>query len=249
MARFGHPEAFRMSIVTQPISATPAPPPATPLRPLPGECFALDGIRWQTYEMILRDLGDHSRLRLTYDRGRLQIMSPLPVHERWAQQLALFVRVLAATSRLPFVCFGSMTIRREDLQRGLEPDSCFYLASWHRVRGKRELDFRTDPPPDLAIEIDVTRSSLDRMSVYAALGVPELWRYDEKALRCYHRNDQGIYDECPNSRAFPLVRVADLEPFLAQAFDLDDGTLAEQFQTWVRSRFPAAKDSTARGPE
>jgi Uma2 family endonuclease len=173
--------------------------------------------------------------------------SKQPIH-RPAQQLALFIRVLAAASRVPFVCFGSMTMRREDLLRGLEPDSCFYLASWPRIRGKRDFDFRTDPPPALAVEIDVTSSSLDRMGVYAALGVPEVWRYDEKALRCYHRNDQGTYDERPNSRAFPTVRGAELQPFLAQAFDLDDGTLAEQFQAWVRGRLPAATDPSAHGP-
>ena len=238
-----------MSVVAQPISGSPIPPPAAPPRPLPGECFVLDGIRWQTYEMILRDLGEHSRLRLTYDRGKLQIMSPLPEHESYSIQLGQFLRVLARAVGAPFKCLGSMTIRREDLARGLEPDSCFYLAGWPRIRGRRGLDFRTDPPPDLAIEIDVTHSSLDRLAVYAALGVPEVWRFNGKVFRCYHRNEQGAYEERPNSRAFPFLRVADLVPFLGPIYDEDEDALTQRFQTWVQGQLPPVKDPNAPGPK
>lgn len=236
-----------MSVVAPTLPTTPwaslTPGPIS----APGSCIVLEGVGWATYDMLLRDLGRHPPLRLTYDRGRLQIMSPLPEHERCGGPLALLIQVLAKVSGLPCSGFGSMTIRREDLARGLEPDECFYLTSWPRIRGRRQLDFATDPPPDLAVEIDITRSSLDRFAIYAALGVPEVWRFDGQALTCYHRNDQGTYDERPASRAFPFLRVADLVPFLDQVFDVDDGALMQNFETWLRANLPpSARPATGQ---
>jgi Uma2 family endonuclease len=195
----------------------------------------LSGIRWETYESLLRDLGERRGVRLTYDRGWLQIMTPLPEHEWSAALLAQFVITLANETNQPYASLRSTTFRREDLERGLEPDDCFYLASLSRILGRRDLDLTRDPPPDLAVEVDVTHSSIDRLGVYAALGVPEVWRYDGSQVVCYGLNPQGAYEPRDHSLAFPALRPADLAPFLVQVFAVPQGEVVQRFQTWVRT--------------
>ena len=238
-----------MTASTQAPLAAPAPSPAVPRATRIQERIVLDDIRWQTYEMLLADLGNRRGVHLTFDRGRLQIMSPLPEHENYNVQLGQFVRVLAVESQLPFKCLGSMTIHREDLARGLEPDNCFYLANWPRIRGRRDLDFRRDPPPDLALEIDITHSSLDRLSIYAALGVPEVWRFDGARLLAYYRNAQGTYTEGATSQIFPFLSLADVVPFLLQVFETDEITLTQSFQTWLRTEVLPRWQGSSNGPE
>jgi Uma2 family endonuclease len=153
--------------------------------------------------MLVKDLGEHPGVRLTYDKGKLQIMSPLPEHEWAAALLAQFVIVLANESQQPYATLRSTTYRRQDLERGLEPDDCFYLASLPRLLGRQDLGLAHDPPPDLAIEVDITHSSVDRLSIYADLGVPEVWRYDGQQLVCYGRTAEGIYQPREHSLAFP----------------------------------------------
>jgi Uma2 family endonuclease len=133
----------------------------------------------------------------------------------------------------------STTYRREDLERGLEPDDCFYLASLPRLLGHRGVDLAHDPPPDLAIEVDVTHSSLDRLGIYAALGVPEVWRFDGEQLVCYGRTAEGAYQPREFSLAFPRLRPADLVPFLVPVFAEAQSSVVQRFQQWVRSHLPA----------
>ena len=136
----------------------------------------LHDVDWCTYTRLLRALGRQGGFRLTYDRGTLEIMSPLWEHERPAYFLGRFIDVLTEELRLPCEPGRTVTLWRRRKSRGLEPDNCYWIASVERLAGKTHIDLRVDPPPDLAIEIDFTRSSLDRMSIYAALGVPEVWR-------------------------------------------------------------------------
>ncbi len=237
-----------MSTVTQ-AGTLPVVPPALPaVSPRRIEMVVMEGIRWQTYEAILADLGDHPGVRLTYDRGRLQIMSPLPEHERYAVLLGQFVRVLAAAAKVPFACLRSTTFRREDLERGLEPDDCFYLTSLRRIMGRRDLDLTRDPPPDLAIEVDVTHSSINRLPIYAALGVPEVWRISGEQVVCLVLNVARAYEQRENSLAFPFLRVAETSSFLPQVFGTDEGTLVESFRTWLRSRVPPQQDAGQAAP-
>jgi Uma2 family endonuclease len=217
-----------------PVAAPPPLPVATP--PRYGGGVLLSGIRWETYQSLLRDLGERPGVRLTYDRGRLEIMSPLPEHENYHIVLAQFVRVLAAESGMRYRSFGSTTFRREDVERVLEPDDCFYLASLPRILGRRDLDLARDPPPDLALEVDITHSSLDRLAIYAALGVREVWRFDGQSITCHVLNAQGDYEQQESSLAFPFLRVAELVPFLLQVFDTDEATLVQAFQNWLRTQ-------------
>ena len=116
----------------------------------------LRNISWETYERLLEERGDNSAPRFTYDRGELEIMSPSPEHEALNRSIALLVEFLAAELGIDVYDLGSTTFRREDLERGFEPDSCFYIENEERVRGKTRKDLSVDPPPDLVIEIDIT---------------------------------------------------------------------------------------------
>jgi Uma2 family endonuclease len=210
-----------MNLVTQPHSGT-------------GQRFLLQAVDWQTYETFLQALGDRSGVRLTYSRGDLELMSPSYEHETAASLLGRLIEILTLALGIPIKAGGSTTFRRRDLDRGLEPDRCFYIRHAAALRGRREVDLSQDPPPDLAIEVDVTRSSLDRLGIYAALGVPEVWRYDGEALHVYHRRADGTYEEAPGSLAFPFLPVQELVRFVRQGEQADDTAVAQAFLEWVR---------------
>lgn len=210
---------------------------APPLRRRPpGRSILLHGVDWRTYGRLLKIFADRPGLRLTYDRGALEIMSPLREHESVAEILGCFVRVLAEELNVPIGAGRSTTLRRRKKQRGLEPDHSWWIQNEIRVRGKTDIDFRVDPPPDLAIEVDVTRSSPNRMSIYAALGVQEIWRDDKGALTFHLLQSDGTYAVIPRSQALPLVTPADLARFLALRTTLDETSLVRQFRAWVRQQ-------------
>lgn len=190
-------------------------------------------IDWHTYTRLLRALGGQRRFRITYDRGILEMMSPLWEHEGPTYLLGRFIDVLTEELNLPCRAGRSVTLRRKRQRRGLEPDNCYWLANAPRLQGKVHLDLRTDPPPDLAIEVAVTATSLDRMSIYAALGVPEVWRLKGTRLT-FHVLEAGAYQIRPNSLALPQLTSADLAGFLAQLGQTDDTTLVRHFREWVR---------------
>jgi Uma2 family endonuclease len=156
---------------------------ATLLTP-PTECIHLSGISWQTYETLLKELSDR-RLRLTYNRGTLEIMAPSPEHEFGKKVIGRFVETLAEETDLQIYPLGSTTFSRPELS-GAEPDECFYIDQIGAVQGKKRLDLTEDPAPDLVIEIDVTSSSANRLQVYADLGVAEVWIYNGAALTVKH---------------------------------------------------------------
>ncbi len=209
-----------MSTIARPA----APPPAV-----------LHGIDWLTYTRLLRALQGQRRFRITYDRGSLEIRSPLREHEQPAYLVGRLIDVLTDELALPCMAGRSVTLRRRRKRRGLEPDNCYWIANMPRVQGKRHLNLRIDPPPDLAVEVDVTSSSIDRMSIYAALGVPEVWRLSTGGI-AFHTLDAGAYQVRSNSLSFPQLASADLPPFLAPWGQTDDTTIARQFREWVRQQ-------------
>jgi Uma2 family endonuclease len=197
----------------------------------------LSGVTWQEYSRLLRAFGERPGIRLTYDRGELEIMSPTLEHVDDGRILGLFVYVLTAELGLPLKHGGSTTLRRRLRQRGIEADECFWVANAPRMAGRRRLDLRTDPPPDLAIEIDVTHSSMDRLSIYAALGVPEVWRVDGDTLTFYVLGPGRAYRTAATSASFPLVAPADLLGFLQLARQSgDENPVVQQFRDWIRQR-------------
>ena len=193
----------------------------------------LHDIDWKTYTRLLRAFEGHRRFRLTYDRGTLEIMSPLWEHEEPSQLIGRFIDVLTEELQMPCRLGGSGTLRRRRRQRGLEPDKCYWIASAPRLQGKRHLDLRIDPPPDLAVEVDVTSSSLDRMSIYAALGVPEVWRLGAAGFS-FNALQGKTYQARPTSLSFPSLAAADLATFLNQLGPTDVTAIVRQFRAWVR---------------
>src|SRR6266700_436280 len=139
-------------------------------------------VSWETYERLLAEHEQCSSPRFTYDRGVLEIMSPSIRHERLNRSLATMCEVIAEELHIELDNAGSTTFKREDLTRGFEPDSCFYVQNVERVRDRDQIDLTVGPPPDLVIEIDISSSSLDRFPIFANIGVPEVWRYDGTRL-------------------------------------------------------------------
>jgi Uma2 family endonuclease len=200
-----------------------------------GERLLLHGVDWRTYSRILRAFGERAAVRLTYDRGALEMMSPLHEHESDGRFLGRLAITLTEELAQPIKAGGSTTFRRRRRRRGLEPDDCFWIAHEPQVRGKRRIDLRVDPPPDLAMEVDVTGSSLDRMAIYAALKVPEVWRLAYTGLKFHVLGPDGSYAERTHSLAFPFV-TADLSRFLNMRLDMDENTVVQQFRLWVREQ-------------
>jgi Uma2 family endonuclease len=162
-------------------------------------------------------------------------------HEAQDRLLGRLVVVLTEELGLPLKCGGSTTFRRRKKQRGLEPDECYWIAHEAVVRNKDVIDLRTDPPPDLAIEIEITRSALNRMAIYAAIGVPEVWRFDGRTLTFHVLDADGQYRESTHSLAFPKFTPADLLAFLNLRGQMDENAIIRQFRAWVQQRFSSGQ--------
>lgn len=192
----------------------------------------LDNISWQTYLAILND-ADNCRGRMTYDRGILEIMAPSKLHEQVKRLIGRMVEVFTEELNIDIESVGSTTFKREDLERGFEADECYYIQQAAAVRGKDEIDLLIDPPPDLLIEVDISRSSLSKFGIYGALGVPEVWRYDGERLRFYVRQAKG-YREVQDSSVLPPLSASQLLHFLRQRLDQSETALIRGFRQWVR---------------
>lgn len=201
--------------------------------------LVLYDIDWQTYARLVRVFAERPSIRLTYDRGVLEIMSPLLEHDTDGDFLGVLARTLTEELNLPIMGGGSTTLRRRRKRRGLEPDRCYWIANEPKMRGKRTFHPRVDPPPDLAIEIDVTKSSLDRMSIYAALSVPEVWRLDSQALTFHVLAPDSRSSQVPQSQVFPGLMPTDLRGFLNMRSQLDENAVIRQFRAWVQQRVAA----------
>jgi Uma2 family endonuclease len=197
--------------------------------------LVLDGVSWELYEHLLKEIGDRP-LRLTYDNGELEIMSPLPEHEYGKEAIGNLVKVMLEELDVPRQDAGNTTFRRRAKKKGLEPDTCFYIQSQPLIIGKKRINLPKDPPPDLAVEIDITHRSIPRLPIYAALGVPEIWRYDGEKIQCLLL-DKGKYNESEFSRAIRKLRVKDLLPFVRIAEEKCDQTAATKaFRAWLRKQ-------------
>lgn len=195
----------------------------------------LRGISWAVYESMLRDLErSGQRIYLTYDRGVLEIMPPSPFHERYKRLIGRFIDTISLELGIPIVGLGSTTFRREDLERGVEPDECYYVQNEPQMGARFELDLRKDPPPDLAIEMEYTRHLVDRAGVYSALGVPEIWKYDGERLTGLRRGEDGEYHPISTSAAFPFLKLTDMERFLNAARTQTEDAAVRAFRDWVR---------------
>jgi Uma2 family endonuclease len=192
----------------------------------------LQGVSWALYEHMLQELGE-SHLFFTYDRGDLEIMSPSLRHDRRKSLLQRMVQTLTVELKLKIVSCGSTTCRREDLLHGIEPDECFYIANQAAVLEKEELDLSVDPPPDLAIEVDVTSSSIPRYPIFVALGVPELWRLTRSSFEILVLTPEKQYKPA-DSLSFPGLKASHINEFLKLHGKREENELIAAFAEWAR---------------
>lgn len=195
----------------------------------------LQNVSWETFEALLRDTGEDRGSRFAYDCGVLEIMTPLFEHENPKSNFGNFIVVLAEELDIEIRSAGSTTLKRKITKKGIEPDNCYYIQNEQAIRGRQTLDLETDPPPDLAIEIDITSSSVNKFSIYSALGVNELWRYNGRDLKFYHLLE-GQYIECEFSIAFSLVSVSEISRFIEQSKTMGEIALVKSFRAWVRKK-------------
>jgi Uma2 family endonuclease len=194
-------------------------------------------VDWETYEQLLKVFEGRRRVKLTYDRGDLEIMVPSQEHEKDGEFLARMVVILTEEFHLPVQHGGSTTLKRKRMKKGLEPDKCFWIANAAKLAGVWQLDLKIHPPPDLAFEVDVTHSSLDRFGIYRTLGVGELWRLEGDDLRFFALGVDKKYAEVPTSPTFAGITPADLMQFVKQARGAADQNMpAAAFRAWLRQR-------------
>lgn len=193
--------------------------PIEAIKLTPGSQIIIPNLSWQDFEQILIDLGEKRSSRIIYYRGTLKIMSPLALHERPHRIIADIIKTILDIQGRDWDDFGSTTLKRPEIA-GIEPDTCFYIQNTDRVKGCTNLDLKKYPPPDLAIEADVT--SKTTLDAYEAMGVPEVWIYRNKQLKIYLLSNQG-YTETATSSIFPNLPLIELIPQLVQKA-IDEGT-------------------------
>ncbi|HEX4794481.1 MAG TPA: Uma2 family endonuclease [Humisphaera sp.] len=196
--------------------------------------FVMDGVSWGFYEHVLEEAGDRP-IRITYLNGSIEMMAPLAEHE-WAKKaIARLLEALTSELDIPMRAFGSATFRREDRQAGLEPDECYYLRNEEAVAGMNRFDAAIHPPPDLAVEVDITSRSIAREPVYAALGVQELWRFDGHHLSVLILKIDGLYAAVAKSPSFPFIPLAEFEQFVKRMAVEEQTRIVREFRKWVVS--------------
>lgn len=173
----------------------------------------MHGVSWQTFQQLLADRGERCGVLLAYDRGTVELRMPSQEHEWIKTTLTQVVEAIAFARDLHYRSLGSTTFGREDLGRGFEPDACFYLDHADVVSPDRPLDLTVEPPPDLVIEVDISRSSLDKLPIYATLGVPEIWRYTNGEVELQYLTE-GAYRVVDTSQVLPGIHASLLTRFI-----------------------------------
>lgn len=197
----------------------------------------LSNVSWQTFEQLLKELGDKRATRLAYDEGFLEIMTPLGPHENSNRFIDDLIRAIADELNLNLKKFGSLTLKRSKKLKGAEPDSCYYIQNEPLVRSKQEIDLDNDPPPDLVLEIDITSGSMDKQPIYAAIGVPELWRYNGNKLEVFVLKESSQeYQEVNQSPTFPWLPLDIIPRFIRQSLVDGETATLRAFRAWVREQ-------------
>lgn len=205
----------------------------------PGQRLLLHDVSWAEFEAILAELGEHHGTRIAYDNGVLEIMAPLPEPEYFKETISIAIQDISEALNQDYESYGSTTWRKQAQQAGLEPDNCFYFQNEARIRGKLEFDLNQDPPPDLALEIDITRKSLNRFPIYARLGVPEIWCYNRGQLTI-HLLQGTQYVQVGQSRVFPSLNIQALPQLIEQYRDQGRLALRRAVRDWVQEQETSA---------
>lgn len=192
----------------------------------------LHNVSWSTYESLLKDYENVRNPHFTYDRGDLSIMVLSVEHEEINEAISILIQTLAEEFGVEWRGFGSMTHKREDLQRGFEPDSCFYFKNEMSMREKKRFDLTVDPPPDLLVEIDITHPSINKLPLFAALGIPEVWRFDGESVEI-SLLEHGSYQRVNGSLALPLVTAEIVTTFVRESRTLGRLEWVKTMREWA----------------
>ncbi len=199
-----------------------------------GQRVIVQGISWETYTCLVSDFTDSRGVRMAYDQGTLEFMAPSFNHEQVADLLADVVKAVAEAREFDLVSAGSTTFKREGIKRGFEPDASFYLHHAAAVHGHRAVDLDVDPPPDVIIEIDLSHTSLDKFPIYAALAVPEVWRYDGQQVHIYRQTDD-TYTTVSASTILPGVTPIQLTEWVHTGLELPRLSWIRRVRAWAES--------------
>ena len=198
----------------------------------PGQQLLLQDISWQEFEEILEELGEQRSSRISYSNGVLEIMVPLPEHEKDKEIIGDIVKILLEELEIDFEPLGSTTFKNKQMTQAVEPDTCFYIQNYQAVIGKDRLDLSSDPPPDLAIEIDITNRT--KLGNYLLLRVPELWRYTRKGFQI-NLIEGDRYIESQTSPNFPNIPIVELiERHVKQVQTEGRSKAIRAFKKWVK---------------
>jgi len=199
-------------------------------------------VSWDEYEELLEQVGEAPGLRISYDNGSLQVMTISSEHEKYAFFINSLIAGIRLRLRLNILAFGSATMRKRKRKKGNEPDACFYVQTASLIGNRIQLDFETDPPPDIAVEIDVHHDSRSKFPIYAALGVPEIWRYDGRVMTVYHLakvaadTDASLYVEQDTSAALPILTAQLLTEMIERMRTDGELNALLAFDEWLQSR-------------
>jgi Uma2 family endonuclease len=208
------------------------------------QCVTLHGIDWKGYGTMLRLRGERPVPKIVYLDGSLLLVSPSYIHECLAERLGLFVVVVLEELEIQGKMAGSTTFRRRKKSGGVEGDKAFYLGNLARVIGKRKLDLRNDPPPDLAIEVVHTHDATAAVEVHRRLGVPEVWVCDENELQILARQDGGRYARSESSPAFPYLNATEVFEQVSRHIEMSDIDWVKELRRWVRETLVPRRAAT-----
>jgi len=199
-----------------------------------GSTLVVNDFGWDEYELLMEEFERRRNPRFSYDCGRLEVMSPSPVHDEFEYLTELFVREFSDAQDVDLQAYGHATWKLKDAGKGAEADCCYYVQNARQVIGKKRIPLESNPPPDIVVEIDLTNSSMRKLQIYASLGVAEVWRFDGTAFHFYELLD-GEYVELPDSKSLPgFARVPVLEMFTLAATQGQTKTL-KTFRSLIRN--------------
>jgi len=192
----------------------------------------LSNVSWSTFIDLASS--DRAGARFAYDHGDLEIMTVSWRHERLKKRLARMIEAAAVRIGASLVASGSTTLKIEMKKRGLEPDESYYIARAGAVRDEEELDLSVVPPPDLAVEIDITSSSLDQLAIYADMGVPEVWIYNDETIHIWVLQADGRYREQSQSVSLPFLPMDEFLEFLRRQPGIEEAEGWRAYEDWLR---------------
>ena len=200
-----------------------------------GGTMIVPDVSWEDYQQLVTEANNQNGVRLTFAQGSLEIMSPLPIHEKYKEFLLRLMDRLSTLMGFDLESLGSTTFNQEWLDNGVEPDTCFYIKNAAKIIGKNRIDLAVDPPPDIAVEIDISHRSTTKLKIYEELRVPEIWLYEEQKLQILLLTETG-YADSPTSQSFRFLTSEALTQFLERSKTEGQGAVLRVFREWVKTK-------------